>query len=113
MADQLTLPTVIQPSQIQTGMTVRIHQKIKDIAPSGEEKERVQVYEGLVTKTSGAGVRKTMTVRKISEGVGVEKIFPLTLPAIIKVELTKIVKTSRKDISLSEKQETSKRRKEF
>lgn len=103
MADKLTLPAVIQPAQIETGMTIRIHQKIKDVAPNGEEKERVQVYEGLVTKTSGAGARKTMTVRKVSDGVGVEKIFPLALPSIVKVELTKMVKTSRKDISFVRK----------
>ena len=70
MSDAITLPAVIQPSQIETGMTLRIHQKIKDITPKGEEKERIQIYEGLVMAVRGAGVSKTMTVRKISMPLG-------------------------------------------
>jgi ribosomal protein L19 len=62
MADTLQLPAVIQPAQIETGMTIRVHHKIKDIDPEGKEKERVQMFEGLVLKTSGAGNRKTMTI---------------------------------------------------
>jgi large subunit ribosomal protein L19 len=99
MADQITLPAVIQPSQIRTGMTIRIHQKIKETAPNGEEKERVQVFEGMVIKMSGAEVRKTMTVRKMSGSVGVERIFPIGLPSIQKVEVTKVSRVRRKDIS--------------
>src|SRR5262245_33763171 len=57
---------------IKPGMTVRVHQKIKDVTPSGEEKERVQVFEGMVIAMRGTGVSKTMTVRKESFGVGVE-----------------------------------------
>lgn len=99
MADQITLPAVIQPSQIRTGMTIRIHQKIKELAPNGEEKERVQVFEGIVLKMSGAASRKTMTVRKMSGNVGVERIFPLSLPSIQKVEVTKVARVRRNNIS--------------
>lgn len=98
MADTLTLPAIITSSQVKTGMTVRIHQKIKEVNPDGAAKERVQVYEGLVTKVGGSGTSKTMTVRKLSNGVGVEKIYPLTLPAIQKIELMKMFRVRRNNI---------------
>ena len=99
MADTLQLPAVIQPAQIETGMTIRVHHKIKDIDPEGKEKERVQMFEGLVLKTSGAGNRKTMTIRKVANAVGVEKIFPVFLPSITKIELVKMVKARRNVMS--------------
>jgi large subunit ribosomal protein L19 len=75
--------------EIKPGMTVRVHQKIKDVTPSGEEKERVQVFEGMVIAMRGAGVSKTMTVRKMSFGIGVEKIYPMNMPSIEKIEPVK------------------------
>ncbi len=110
MAESITLPADIKPEQIKTGMTIRVHQKIKEVDPSGKEKERVQVYEGLVLKVGGVGVSKTMTVRKISNMVGVEKIFPLNLPSIMRVELVKTAKVRRKNISFV--RDTKKRLKE-
>lgn len=76
--------------ELKPGMTVRVHQKIKELNSKGEEKERIQYFEGMIiarkhNKETGA----TITVRKMSEGVGVEKIFPLNLPTITKIEIKK------------------------
>jgi len=82
--------------ELKPGMTVRVHQKIKELNSKGEEKERIQYFEGMIiarrhNKEAGA----TITVRKISEGVGVEKIFPLNLPTITKIEIKKIAAVNR------------------
>mgnify|MGYP001603837414 CR=1 FL=1 len=70
---------------IVPGLTVRVHQMIKE-----GEKSRVQIFEGLVIKmNSGVGADKTFTVRKIVDGIGVEKIFPLYSPVIKKIEVKK------------------------
>jgi large subunit ribosomal protein L19 len=71
--------------EIRSGFTVRIHQKIKEGG-----KERVQIFEGLVIKVShGEGVEKTMTVRKVVEGIGVEKVYPIHSANIVKIEVKK------------------------
>jgi len=76
---------------IEPGMTVKVHQKIKE-----GEKERVQIFEGLVLQVAhGHGADATFTVRKVVEGVGVEKIFPLYSPNITKIEVTKKSKVRR------------------
>lgn len=78
----------IDKLEIKPGMVVRVHFKIKDVNAKGEEKERIQVYEGLVlARKHGKEKGATITVRKISEGVGVEKIFPIHSPLIEKIEL--------------------------
>lgn len=83
-------------SELKPGMTVRIYQRIKELNTKGEEKERVQYFEGLIiAKKHGNEKGATITVRKISNGVGVEKIFPLNLPTIEKIEVKKQAKVNR------------------
>ncbi len=66
----------------RAGDTVEVHVKVKE-----GEKERIQLYRGVVLKLQGAGVSRSFTVRKISDGVGVERTFPFTSPIIEKVDL--------------------------
>ena len=76
------------------GDTVKVHQRIRDIDAKGKERERIQVYEGIViARKHGVGVEATFTVRKIgAAGVGVERVFPLHSPNIVKIERTKSAK---------------------
>lgn len=79
---------ILDKTAIKPGMVIRIHQKIKDINAKGEERERIQIYEGIVlARKHGNEQGATITVRKISEGIGVEKIFPIYSPLIEKIEL--------------------------
>ncbi|MCU0679688.1 MAG: 50S ribosomal protein L19 [Planctomycetes bacterium] len=83
-------------ADLKPGMTVRVYQKIKELNSKGEEKERVQYYEGLIiAKKHGKEKGATITVRKVSDGIGVEKIFPLNLPTITKIEVKKEAKVKR------------------
>jgi large subunit ribosomal protein L19 len=67
---------------LRPGETVRVHVKVVE-----GEKERTQIFEGIVIGLSGKGTRASFTVRKVSYGVGVERIFPLHSPRIEKVEI--------------------------
>ncbi len=72
------------------GDTVNVHYRVRE-----GEKERIQQYEGVVINMRGASANKTFTVRKISNNVGVERIFPLFSPFISKVEIKKRGKVRR------------------
>jgi large subunit ribosomal protein L19 len=76
--------------EIRPGDTVKVHTKIKE-----GEKERIQVFTGIVIRRRGSGLDKTFTVRKISYGTGVERIFPLYSPSIKKVEIVRRGKVRR------------------
>jgi large subunit ribosomal protein L19 len=87
----------IAQSQLRTGLpafgpgdTVRIYVKIKE-----GDKERVQPFEGVVVGRRGKSVQETFTVRKVSFGVGVERIFPIHSPAIEKIEILRSAKMRR------------------
>ncbi len=74
-----------QLPEFRVGNTVKVHQKIREGV-----KERVQIFEGLViARKGGSGANSTFTVRKIASGVGVERIYPLHSPNIVKLELVK------------------------
>src|SRR3989344_7539434 len=86
-------------STLRPGATVRVHQKITESEPAkkGEAaKSRIQIFEGIIiARKHGSGANATITVRKISNGIGVERIFPLHLPTIAKFEVTKNSKVRR------------------
>lgn len=102
--------TTLLPDLVRTGMQIRVHHKVLEPNAKGEMKERIQVFEGLVLTVRGAGVKKSMTVRKVSDGVGVEKIYPIHSPTIAKLEIVKRFKVRRKNIGFM--RHTKKRLKE-
>lgn len=80
----------IHRPDIRPGATVRVHQKITEMNTKGENKERIQVFEGVVlARKHGSEIGAGISVRRISEGVGVEKVFPLFSPLITKIEVMK------------------------
>jgi large subunit ribosomal protein L19 len=88
--------------QLNPGDTVRVHVRVKETSVKEEkgrsketERERVQVFEGLVIGLRGSGARATMTVRKVSFGIGVERIFPLHARTIEKIEIVKHARVRR------------------
>ena len=81
---------------IKPGMTVRVHEKLKEQMEKGE-KERIQIFEGIViARKGGQQLQATIMVRKIgADNVGVEKIYPLNAPSVVKIEPVRQAKTSR------------------
>ena len=80
--------------QFSVGDTVKVHAKIKE-----GNRERIQVFEGTVIKKQGGSNRATFTVRKLSNGVGVEKTWPLHSPNVEKVEVVRMGKVRRAKLS--------------
>ena len=85
-ADQLKSDAPV----IEIGSTVRVHVLIKE-----GEKERIQVFEGTVIAKNNSGIAETFTVRRVSYGVGVERVFPVHSPIVAKVETVRRGKVRR------------------
>ena len=79
-----------EPPVVAVGDTVRVHLKVRE-----GNRERIQVFEGTVIAKKHGGIEETFTVRRISYGVGVEKVFPLHAPSIEKVEVVRHGKVRR------------------
>ena len=77
-------------TKVAIGDTVRVHVKVKE-----GSRERIQVFEGTVIAKKHGGIEETFTVRRISYGIGVEKVFPVHSPAIEKIELVRHGKVRR------------------
>jgi len=76
--------------EFRVGDTIKVHYKIKE-----GEKVRIQVFQGIVIQRRGAMISKTFTVRKISNGVGVERVFPLNSPNIDKIDVVRFGRVRR------------------
>jgi large subunit ribosomal protein L19 len=81
---------LIERPRMKAGDTVRVHVRVKE-----GDKERIQVFEGVVINLRRGGVRASFTVRKVSFGQGVERIFPLHSPTIQKVDVVRSAKVRR------------------
>jgi len=92
-----TILNAIEKPQLKSGIpsfrpgdTIKVHAKVVE-----GDKERIQVFEGVVIGRQGAGMREAVRVRKLSYGVGVERLFPLHSPMVDKIELAKEGKVRR------------------
>ena len=79
-----------EPPVVEVGDTVRVHIKVKE-----GNRERIQVFEGTVIAKKHGGLEETFTVRRVSYGVGVEKVFPVHAPSIEKIETVRHGKVRR------------------
>ena len=96
-----------EPFALRPGFEVRVHTRLREGG-----KERVQTYEGIVTATSGAGLGKTFTVRRVTNGIGIERIFPMFSPLVTEVEVLRATKVRRAKLTYLRKAEAQRRRKE-
>ena len=81
---ELTKSQIKEMPPVEAGDTVKVHVKVKEGA-----RERIQVFEGTVIAKKHGGIEETITVRRLSYGVGVEKVFPLHSPTIDKIEVVR------------------------
>ncbi|MCI8419113.1 MAG: 50S ribosomal protein L19 [Oscillospiraceae bacterium] len=81
---ELTKSQIKETTPVQIGDTVKVHVKVKE-----GTRERIQVFEGVVIAKKHGGIEETMTVRRMSYGVGVEKVFPINSPTIDKIEVVR------------------------
>ena len=79
-----------EPPGVEVGDTIRVHLKVKE-----GNRERIQVFEGTVIAKKHGGIEETFTVRRISYGIGVEKVFPVHAPSIGKIEVVRHGKVRR------------------
>ena len=87
---ELTKSQIKETTPVQIGDTVKVHVKVKEGA-----RERIQVFEGTVIAKKHGGIEESFTVRRISYGIGVEKVFPLHAPSVEKVEVVRRGKVRR------------------
>jgi large subunit ribosomal protein L19 len=80
--DEIGAPYLKKHPELRVGDTVRVHTKIKE-----GDKERIQVFEGIIIRYRKGAINASITVRKVSYGIGVERIFPLHTPAVDKIEV--------------------------
>ena len=90
-------PQLKERPEMRPGDTVRVHVKVRE-----GEKERIQVFEGIVIAQHRGGVRATFTVRKVSFGQGVERVFPLHSPIIDKIEVVSVGPCSSSKVVFSQ-----------
>jgi large subunit ribosomal protein L19 len=88
-AEEMLVEKKDQPD-FKAGDTITVYYRIKE-----GTKERIQQFQGVVLQRKGSGITETFTVRKISNGVGVERIFPLCSPKVDKIEINKVGKVRR------------------
>ena len=87
---ELTKSQIKEMPPVEVGDTVKVHVKVKEGA-----RERIQVFEGTVIAKKHGGIEETITVRRLSYGVGVEKVFPIHAPAVEKIEVVRMGKVRR------------------
>lgn len=81
--------------EYRPGMKIAIDQEIEEVSPKGEIKKRIQTFEGTIIARAGSGKARTITVRKVTSGVGVEKILPVNMPSIKEIRIVSEAKTRR------------------
>ncbi len=95
MSEEKKNPEVLDRNfpEVQPGTVIKAHLEVSEINTKGEEKKRIQIFEGVViARKHGQGINSTITVRKVSGGIGVERIIPLNAPTLKKIELVKKLK---------------------